>query len=188
MQAVCCIFNHEILDRSLILLDLCDVRDRIILSIPCYTSDINRPIFTFSFLPLNEMFWKIKCIILIFSILQDKENGVSHNQQIPLKRGPKVNGVRRALVPQGGSKHKIGAMGENKDIIIPSQGEGLSGNVPTPEIIKSANIGSNTPASHQIQSANVKMEPVSQGLHERAVRENGQPKRSGMTFVVDSST
>lgn len=89
-------------------------------------------------------------------------------------------------MPQGGSKHKIGAMGENKDIIIPS--EGLSGNVPTPEIIKAANIGSNTPASHQIQSANVKMEPVSQGLHAGAVRENGQPKRSGMTFVVDSST
>lgn len=124
---------------------------------------------------------------MIFFILQDKENGVSHNQQVPMKRGPKVNGVRRALVPQGGGKHKIGAMGENKDIIIPSQGEGISTYVPTPEMIKSANIGSNTPAGHQMQSPNVKVEPVSQGLNEGAARENGQPKRSGMTFVVDSS-
>lgn len=69
MQAVCCIFNHEILDRSLILLDLCDVRDRIILSIPCYASDINGPIFTFSFLPLNEMFWKIKMYHINFFYL-----------------------------------------------------------------------------------------------------------------------
>lgn len=124
---------------------------------------------------------------MLFCNLQDKENSVSQNQQAPVKRGPKVNGVRRALVPQAGSKQKIGAMGENKEIIIPSQGEGLSGSVPTAGKIKSTTNASNSPATPQMQPPNLKIGSAQQGIDDEGARVNGQPPRSGTTFVVDPS-
>ena len=51
---------------------------------------------------------------------QDKENTDSLNHQATVKRGPKVNGVRRSLVPS--SRQKAGAEEENKQIRIAAQG------------------------------------------------------------------
>lgn len=120
---------------------------------------------------------------MTFPNLQDKENTASQNQQVPVKRGPKVNGVRRSLVPQAGTKQKMGATEENKDIRIPPQG--LNDNVPTVGKIKSVTSGNNSPATPQMQSQNQQMGQVQQG-HE-GTRVNGQPPRTGTTFVVHPS-
>lgn len=120
---------------------------------------------------------------MAFSNLQDKENTVSQNQQGPVKRGPKVNGVRRSLVPQAGTKQKMGAIEENKDMRIPAQG--LNSNAPTVGKIKSLTGSNNSPATPQMQSQNQQMGQAQQ-VHDGA-RVNGQPPRSGTTFVVHPS-
>ena len=120
-----------------------------------------------------------------FPNLQDKENTVSQNQQVPVKRGPKVNGVRRSLVPQTVTKQKMGAIDENKEVRIPVQG--INGNVPTVEKIKSVNGSNNSPAAAQVQSQNQPMELAQQGIGHAGAKVNGQPPRNGTTFVVLSS-
>ena len=108
------------------------------------------------------------------------------NQQVPVKRGPKVNGVRRSLVPQAGTKQKMGAIEENKDMRIPAQG--LSGNVPTVGKIKPVtSSGNNLPSMPQMQSQSQQMGQAQQGIGHDRTRVNGQPPRSGTTFVVNSS-
>ena len=114
--------------------------------------------------------------------MQDKENSVSQNQQVPVKRGPKVNGVRRSLVPQAGTKQKMGPNEDSKDVRIPSQG--LNSNVPTVGKIKPVT-NDNSPATPRMQSQNQPMGLAQQG-HD-GTRVNGQTPRSGTTFVVHSS-
>ena len=118
-----------------------------------------------------------------FQNFQDKENTVSQNQQVPVKRGPKVNGVRRSLVPQTVTKQKMGAIDENKEIRIPAQG--INGNVPSVEKIKSVNRGNNSTVTPQVQTQNQPKEPVQQGFGHEGV--NGQPLRNATTFVVPPS-
>ena len=120
-----------------------------------------------------------------FSNLQDKENTVSQNQQVPVKRGPKVNGVRRSLVPQTVTKQKMGAMDENKEIRIPVQG--VNGNAPSVERIKSINGGNNSPATSQVQTQNQPMELAQQDFGHEGAKVNGQPSRNATTFVVPPS-
>ena len=118
---------------------------------------------------------------MLFPNLQDKENSGSQNPQLTVKRGPKVNGARRTLVPQEGTKQKMGAIEENKDMRIPAQG--LNGNVPTGGKIRSVTNGNNSPATPRMQPQNQQAAQASQ----EGARVNGQPSRSGTTFVVDPS-
>ena len=120
-----------------------------------------------------------------FPNLQDKENTVSQNQQVPVKRGPKVNGVRRSLVPQTVTT-QMGAIDENKEKRIPAQG--VNDNVPSVEKIKSVNGSNNSPAAPQVQTQNQPVELVDQQDfgHERP-KVNGQPSRNATTFVVPPS-
>lgn len=120
-----------------------------------------------------------------FTNLQDKENNVSQSQQVPVKRGPKVNGVRRSLVPQTATKQKMGAIDDNKEIRIPVQG--INGNVPTMEKIKSVNGGNILPATSQVQTQNQPMEIAQQGCGHEGTKVNGQPLRNATTFVVHPS-
>lgn len=120
-----------------------------------------------------------------FPNFQDKENTVSQNQQVPVKRGPKVNGVRRSLVPQTVTKQKMGAIEENKEMRIPAQG--VNSDVPTLEKIKSVNGSNNSPATPQVQSQNQPMELPQQGFGLEGAKVNGQPPRNGTTFVVHPS-
>lgn len=120
-----------------------------------------------------------------FTNLQDKENNVSQSQQVPVKRGPKVNGVRRSLVPQTATKQKMGAIDDNKEIRIPVQG--INGNVPTMEKIKSVNGGNILPAASQVQTQNQPMEIAQQGCGHEGTKVNGQPLRNATTFVVHPS-
>lgn len=121
----------------------------------------------------------------VISKLQDKENTVSQNQQVPVKRGPKVNGVRRSLVPQTVTKQKMGAIDENKEIRIPAQG--INGNVPSVEKIKSVNRGNNSTVTPQVQTQNQPMELAQQGCGHEGTKVNGQPLRNATTFVVPPS-
>lgn len=121
----------------------------------------------------------------VISKLQDKENTVSQNQQVPVKRGPKVNGVRRSLVPQTVTKQKMGAIDENKEIRIPAQG--INGNVPSVEKIKSVNRGNNSTVTPQVQTPNQPMELAQQGCGHEGAKVNGQPPRNATTFVVPPS-
>ena len=117
--------------------------------------------------------------------MQDKENTVSQNQQVLVKRGPKVNGVRRSLVPQTVTKQKMGAIDENKEIRIPAQG--VNANVPSVEKIKSVSGSNNSPATPQVQTQNQPMELAQQDfVHDGAIV-NGQPSRNAATFVVPPS-
>ena len=120
-----------------------------------------------------------------FTNLQDKENNVSQSQQVPVKRGPKVNGVRRSLVPQTATKQKMGATDDNKEIRIPVQG--VNGNVPTVEKLKSVNGGNILPATSQVQTQNQPMEIAQQGFGHEGTKVNGQPPRNAATFVVHPS-
>ena len=120
-----------------------------------------------------------------FPNLQDKENTVSQTQQVPVKRGPKVNGVRRSLVPQTVTKKKMGAVDENKDIKI--QAEGINGNVPSVEKIKSVNSSDNSSSAPQVQTQNQPMEPVQQDCGHEGAKVNWQPSRNATTFVVPPS-
>lgn len=108
--------------------------------------------------------------------LQDKENTGTLNQQAPVKRGPKVNGVRRALVSQAGAKQKVGAIDENKQLRIPAQGHDSNAQ------IRLTTSGNNSPATPQMHPQNQQMGQAHQGT-----KVNGQPPRSATTFVVDPS-
>ena len=117
--------------------------------------------------------------------MQDKENTVSQNQQVPVKQGPKVNGVRRSLVPQTVTKQKMGAFDENKEMRIPAQG--INGNVPSVEKIKSVNGSTNSPATPQVQTQNQPMEIAQQDFGHEGTKINRQPSRNATTFVVHPS-
>lgn len=99
---------------------------------------------------------------------QDKENTDSLNHQATVKRGPKVNGVRRSLVPS--SRQKAGAEEENKQIRIAAQGL---------DTIAQLRLGFSDQSSAH---SNRQQESVQQSS-----RVNGQPPKTGTTFVVDVS-
>ena len=114
---------------------------------------------------------------MLFPKLQDKENTSSLNQQAPVKKGPKVNGVRRALVPQAGAKQKVGAVDDDRQTRIPAQG--LDNNALI-KLISNGNKSLGTPPNKQ-------MGQVHQGGGQEGTKENGQPPKNGATFVLDPS-
>lgn len=103
---------------------------------------------------------------------QDKENTDSLNHQATVKRGPKVNGVRRSLVPS--SRQKAGAEEENRQIRIAAQGL---------DTIAQLRLGfSDQSSAGPHAHPNRQQESV-----EQSTRVNGQPPKTGTTFVVDVS-
>ena len=113
---------------------------------------------------------------------QDKENlSSSVHQQVPLKRGPKVNGVRRSLVPQTGAKHKAASFDESKQMRTP--GQHLDKNSQA----SSCPNGETLPDTPQRQTSQRQMGQVHQGIGQEGYKANGQPSSSARTFVVGPS-
>lgn len=113
---------------------------------------------------------------------QDKENTSSSvHQQVPVKRGPKVNGVRRALVPQTSAKLKVASVDENRQMRTPNQGIENSAQA-SPGMI-----GGDLPGESQKQTPQHQVGQIQQGRSQEVEKVNGQPKGSARTFVVGPS-
>ncbi|XP_015765803.1 PREDICTED: WD repeat-containing protein 47-like [Acropora digitifera] len=110
---------------------------------------------------------------------KDKENTSSSvHRQVPVKRGPKVNGVRRALVPQTSAKPKVACVDENGQIKTPNQGIENSAQA------SSGMIGGVLPGESQKQTPQHQLGQIQQGSSQEVNKVNGQPKGSARTFVV----
>lgn len=113
---------------------------------------------------------------------QDKENTSSSvHRQVPVKRGPKVNGVRRALVPQTSAKPKVACVDENGQMKTPNQGIENSAQA------SSGMIGGVLPGESQKQTPQHQLGQIQQGSSQEVNKVNGQPKGSARTFVVGPS-
>ena len=116
----------------------------------------------------------------MFSILlQDKEHPAAFIQQAPIKHGPKVNGVRRALAPQSGVKQRPGANEDTRGTITPTQAP--SGNAK----VKSSAVGTKSPSLFR---AHVHTQYSSQEFRETSQEKvdlKGAQVKNGATFVVD---
>ncbi|XP_068733757.1 WD repeat-containing protein 47-like isoform X2 [Montipora capricornis] len=115
-------------------------------------------------------------------LMKDKENlSSSVHQQVPLKRGPKVNGVRRSLVPHTGAKHKATSFDESKQMRTP--GQHLDKNSQA----SSCPNGEMLPGTPQRQTSQQQMGQVHQGIGQEGYKANAQPSSSARTFVVGPS-
>lgn len=92
-----------------------------------------------------------------------------------------MNGVRRALVPQAGAKQKVATADENRQMRIPTQGV---------DIDAQTRAGTNCNASSDTSQRHTPIQQlgqVHQGSAQDGIKVNGQPPRSGTTFVVGPS-